>query len=94
MLNEYVLKKIIFLIEWLYFLGFGRSSRPVFSTDALDAEREFVQSIEEWRREMQLEKFVLLGHSMGGFLATSYAIRYPNRVSHVILADPWGFPYV
>jgi len=63
----------------LIWKGFGRSSRPAFSTDALDAEREFVQSIEEWRREMKLERFVLLGHSMGGFLATSYAIRYPSR---------------
>ncbi|CAL8096900.1 unnamed protein product [Orchesella dallaii] len=73
-------------------LGFGRSSRPNFSSDALDAERELVQSMEEWRREMKLERFVLLGHSMGGFLASSYAIRYPSRVSHLILADPWGFP--
>ena len=41
---------------------------------------------------MQLEKFVLLGHSMGGFLAASYAIQYPQHVKHLILADPWGFP--
>jgi abhydrolase domain-containing protein 5 len=74
------------------FLGFGRSSRPTFSSDALEAERELVASIEEWRKEMKLDNFVLLGHSMGGFLATSYAIRYPERVSHLILADPWGFP--
>lgn len=73
-------------------LGFGRSSRPTFGTDALEAERELVDSIEEWRREMKLERFHLLGHSFGGFLATSYAIRFPERVSHLILADPWGFP--
>ncbi|KAL0278679.1 UNVERIFIED_CONTAM: hypothetical protein PYX00_000429 [Menopon gallinae] len=73
-------------------LGFGRSSRPTFSSDAMEAERQLVQSVEEWRREMNLDKIILLGHSMGGFLAASYAIRYPDRVKHLILADPWGFP--
>lgn len=29
---------------------------------------------------------------MGGFLAASYAIKYPEKVAHLILADPWGFP--
>lgn len=73
-------------------LGFGRSSRPVFSNEAQEAENQLVQSIEEWRREMQLEKFMLLGHSMGGFLAASYCIQHPERIKHLILADPWGFP--
>ncbi|XP_076163871.1 pummelig isoform X2 [Ptiloglossa arizonensis] len=73
-------------------LGFGRSSRPVFSNKAQEAEDQLVRSIEEWRREMQLEKFVLLGHSMGGFLAASYSIQHPERIKHLILADPWGFP--
>lgn len=73
-------------------LGFGRSSRPVFSNEGEKAEDQLVHSVEEWRREMKLENFVLLGHSMGGFLAASYAIQYPDRVKHLILADPWGFP--
>uniref|UniRef100_A0A1B6CQ76 1-acylglycerol-3-phosphate O-acyltransferase ABHD5 n=1 Tax=Clastoptera arizonana TaxID=38151 RepID=A0A1B6CQ76_9HEMI len=72
-------------------LGFGRSSRPNFSKDAEEAERQLVTSIEEWRNEMKLNKINLLGHSLGGFLAMSYAIRYPDRVKHLILADPWGF---
>lgn len=72
-------------------LGFGRSSRPAFSTDPHEAERQLVKSIEEWRREMNIPQMILLGHSLGGFLATSYTMQYPDRVRHLILADPWGF---
>ncbi|CAH1225097.1 ABHD4 [Branchiostoma lanceolatum] len=73
-------------------LGFGRSSRCEFSTNADVAEKEFVESIEEWRKGVGLERFILMGSSFGGFLATSYAIKHPERVKHLILAEPWGFP--
>ncbi|CAK1550738.1 unnamed protein product [Leptosia nina] len=73
-------------------LGFGRSSRPKFSSDAEKVEAQWVESVEEWRREVKLNHFVLLGHSLGGFIATAYALKYPERVRHLILADPWGFP--
>lgn len=73
-------------------LGFGRSSRPLFSSDPIVAETQFIESIEDWRKELNLQEFILLGHSFGGYLATAYAIKYPNRVKGLILADPWGFP--
>lgn len=60
-------------------LGFGRSSRPHFDTDAREAENQFVESIEEWRKEMGLEKMILLGHNLGGFLAAAYSLKYPSR---------------
>ncbi|CAH8667614.1 unnamed protein product [Schistosoma haematobium] len=72
-------------------LGFGRSSRPPFPVDATAVEQKWVESIEQWRSSLNLEKFILLGHSLGGFLACSYALTHSNRIVHLILADPWGF---
>jgi abhydrolase domain-containing protein 5 len=28
---------------------------------------------------------------MGAFVAAAYALCHPDKVSHLILADPWGF---
>ncbi|KAJ8928507.1 hypothetical protein NQ314_018923 [Rhamnusium bicolor] len=74
----------------MFVLGFGHSSRPTFSNDSIEAEQQMINSLEEWRKQVNLENFILLGHSFGGYLATSYTINYPQRVKHLILADPWG----
>ena len=72
--------------------GFARSSRPTFSLDPLEAEKQLVEMIEEWRIGVELnEPFILLGHSFGGFLSTAYAIRYPKYIKQLVLVDPWGF---
>lgn len=71
-------------------LGFGRSSRPMF-TDSEVAEEELVESIERWRKSVGLnQKFILLGHSFGGYLSLAYALRHPDLIERLILADPWG----
>jgi abhydrolase domain-containing protein 5 len=72
--------------------GFARSSRPLFSIDPAQAEKEFINMIEEWRIGIGLnEQFILLGHSFGGFLSASYAINYPKYIKQLVLIDPWGF---
>ncbi|XP_077347599.1 1-acylglycerol-3-phosphate O-acyltransferase ABHD5 isoform X1 [Lithobates pipiens] len=73
-------------------LGFGRSSRPHFENDPEKAEMQFVQSIEDWRIAMGLDHMIFLGHNLGAFLASAYAMEYPSRVKSLILVEPWGFP--
>ena len=71
--------------------GFGRSTRITFTPEAEKAEKEMVDHLETWRRILGIQRFILLGHSLGAFLACSYAIQHPSRVHHLILVDPWGF---
>lgn len=75
-------------------LGFGKSSRSSFSKDAEVIEQQFVDFIEKWRELMKIPKMILLGHSFGGYLASSYAMKHPDKIEHLILADPWGFTEV
>lgn len=80
-------------------LGMGNSSRPPFriqpkdpQAKIADAESFFVDALEEWRKIRNIEKFTLLGHSLGGYLAVSYALKYPGHLNKLILASPVGIP--
>jgi cardiolipin-specific phospholipase len=80
-------------------LGMGRSSRPPFKIHAKErdgkiqeAENFFIDALEEWRIQKKIDKMTLLGHSMGGYMATCYALKYPGRVKKLILVSPVGFP--
>ena len=65
-------------------LGFGRSSRPKFDSSPKRAEEKFVESIEQWRIAVNLDKIILMGHSFGGYLSSCYALKYPQK--YVIFA--------
>ncbi|PKI86050.1 hypothetical protein MVES1_000465 [Malassezia vespertilionis] len=87
-----------FALDWL---GMGRSSRPAYRTSHTEArtvervdaaESFFLTSLEQWREKMKIEKMTLVGHSLGGYLSLAYALKYPERVSNLILVSPVGIP--
>jgi len=46
-----------------------------------------VEDIEGIRKALGYEKVNVLGHSYGSIVAQSYAIKYPNSVKHLIIAN-------
>jgi len=48
----------------------GLSSRPVFDFIKLNEVIEFfVEAFEAWRSKINLNKFILCGHSFGGYIS-------------------------
>jgi proline iminopeptidase len=64
--------------------GSGRSS---LSGDgfAMVNVGQFVLDLEALRQHLDIERFVLLGHSHGGYIAMNYALAYPGRVTALVL---------
>lgn len=42
------------------------------------------------RAQLGFEQWAVLGHSFGGHVALEYALRYPDRLSHLVLLDTGG----
>ena len=49
-----------------------------------------VQDIEDLRKKLKIEKWVVFGHSFGGILATHYAAKYPKRIKKLIFSSSGG----
>ena len=73
-------------------IGFGFSSRPkVKFTSAEQSIDFFVEFIDKFRQALKLEKFFICGHSLGGYLAANYALKYPQHVEDkIVLLSPTG----
>ena len=71
---------------WFYDqLGCGFSDAPKDpSLWTLDRYREEVEQV---RRGLGLERFVLYGHSFGGMLAIEYALKYPQHLSGLVISN-------
>jgi proline-specific peptidase len=67
--------------------GTGRSDKANLQDYTVEAN---VEDVEQLRRALQLDSFILFGHSWGGMLAQAYALKYPAHVSKIILADTFS----
>lgn len=47
----------------------------------------YVSDLEQWADQLGLQRFVLVGHSMGGTNAFVYTHRHPERVSALVIED-------
>lgn len=67
--------------------GMGDSSRPLDKNYSIVSQMERVSS---FAKELNLTKFHLAGHSMGGAIAGNYAATYPQMVKTLALFDSGG----
>lgn len=68
-------------------IGFGKSSKP----DSFPFSMPLLSSLtHEIMQGLKLQNYMIVGHSMGGMLATRYALMYPSEVSKLILVNPIG----
>lgn len=64
--------------------GNGRSGRPPRDALTLDA---WVADADALRAHLRVDRVAVLGHSFGGCIGLEYALRYPDRISHLLLID-------
>jgi pimeloyl-ACP methyl ester carboxylesterase len=67
--------------------GHGRSEAPENGEYSMEAQAEDVGAV---AGALGLERFALVGHSMGAGVALAYAGAHPERVTHLLVADPIG----
>ena len=67
-------------------IGWGKSSKPKikYSFEMLARNGRLLLD------SLQIEKVNVAGHSMGGMLATRFALLYPEKTDKLILEDPIG----
>jgi len=67
-------------------LGFGRSSKPLLPYD-LHVPAHNTRALLD---ALAIERAAIVGHSMGGMVATRFAATYPEVTSHVVMVNQIG----
>lgn len=66
--------------------GFGRSTDPT-----AEGAARYTDDLEGLLDHLGLDEVSLVAQSMGGRAALGFAVRHPERVRALVMADTWGF---
>ena len=81
------LKKIGYNSLLIDQVGFGKSSKPTKFQYTFSSLSFISKKIID---HIGIKKTILIGHSMGGMLATKFSFLYPEKVNKLILVNPIG----
>lgn len=68
-------------------IGFGKSDKPEYFQYSFHQLAENTKNLLD---TLGIQKVVVLGHSMGGMLATRFTLMYPDMVEKFVLVNPIG----
>ena len=68
-------------------IGFGKSDKPVINYRV----RTYVDFLDEFCRQLKIERATLVGHSMGGWIAAAFTIAFPEKIERLVMVDAAGY---
>jgi 2-hydroxy-6-oxonona-2,4-dienedioate hydrolase len=68
-------------------IGFGKSDKPFINYRI----RTYVDFLDQFCKELKINRASLVGNSMGGWIAAAFTLAYPERVDRLILEDAAGY---
>jgi len=69
--------------------GTGKSTLEIINSETITMDA-MVQDIENLRKHLKIDKWVILGHSFGGIMATYYATKHPEIIDKLIFSSSGG----
>lgn len=68
-------------------IGFGKSDKPLVNYRI----RTYVDFLDQFCKQLNIERATLVGNSMGGWIAAMYTAAFPDRVEKLVLVDAAGY---
>lgn len=68
-------------------IGFGKSDKPLVNYRI----RTYVDFLDQFCKQLKIERATLVGNSMGGWIAAMYTAAFPDRVEKLVLVDAAGY---